>query len=150
MVVAGNDSEKEEIVLVESDFLLGLSKSDVRHSNVIRSLNKHKDGNFRIRILSSAVVEVRSVLYSRGLSQKLIEDFFSLMAEILGDYGVEEFVPVELTDVIVAERMRSNWPGLTFFDSLHAAVSKRLNLKLLSTEGIYDRIGLDTIDLGAI
>ena len=149
----GNGSKKqqeEEIVLVESDFLFGLRKSDSRHSKVIRSLEKHKEGSLRIRVLSSGVIEVRAVLYSRGLGQKPVEEAFSLMAEILGDYGVEEFVPTELNDVIVAERMRSEWSNLTFFDSLHAAASKRLSQKLLSSEGIYGRIGLNVIDLDTI
>ncbi|MHB1867957.1 MAG: hypothetical protein ACYCPP_03330 [Nitrososphaerales archaeon] len=144
------DNAKEEIVLVESDFLFGLNKSDRRNAHVIRSLNKHKEGRIEIRVLSSAVVEVRSVLYSRGIGQKHIEEFFSLMAEILCDYGVEEFVPTELSDVIIAERMRAESSTLTFFDSLHAAASKRLNLKLLSSEGIYSKLGLQVIDLDTI
>jgi hypothetical protein len=38
-------------------------------------------------------------------------------------------------------------PSLTFFDSLHAATSKRLGLTLLSSEGSYERLGLAVIDL---
>ncbi len=149
MATKDNLSEKE-IVLVESDFLFGLQVADRRHSRVIRALERHKLGEIVIRVLSSAIVEVRSVLYSSGLSQKKTEDFFSLMGVILDDYGVEEFVPVEPSDVIIAERMRIEYAELTFFDSLHAAVSKRLNLKLLSSEGIYSRIGVGVMDLDAV
>ena len=69
------------------------------------------------------------------------------MAGMLVAYGVDEFVPVELSDVIIAERLRNDEKSLSFYDSLHAATSKRLNAKLLSSEGVYRRIGLEAIDL---
>jgi hypothetical protein len=134
-------------VVAETDFLFGLRKSDVRHSNVLTALNMHKRRKLSVKLLSSAVLEARAVLYSRGLSMEKVEDVFSLMASILADNGVEEFVPVELTDVVAAERMRGEEPSLSFFDSLHGAAAKRLNLALLSSEGIYHRLGLQVIDL---
>ncbi len=149
MAFASDDTTKE-IVLAESDFLFGLAKSDKRHAQVIRSLEMHKSRKIQIQVLSAAVVEVRSVLYSRGLGRKETEDIFALMSEILSEYGVDAFTPVEPTDVVVAERMRAESPALTFFDSLYAATSKRLNLKLLSSEGIYSRIGLAVVDLDTI
>jgi predicted nucleic acid-binding protein len=149
-MAAKDNLSQKEIVLVESDFLFGLQVTDGRHSRVIRTLERHKLGEIGIRVLSSAIVEVRSALYSRGLSQKKIEDFFFLMGVILEDYGVEEFVPVEPGDVTIAERMRIEYTELTFFDSLHAAVSKRLNLKLLSSRGIYSRVGVGVLDLDAV
>jgi len=72
------------------------------------------------------------------------------MAAMLADYGVEEFVPIELSDIITAEIMRQETPALTFFDSLHAATSKRLNVKILSSEGIYSSLGVQVEDLDAI
>ncbi|MDG7001256.1 MAG: hypothetical protein JRN15_19340 [Nitrososphaerota archaeon] len=144
------DSTPKEIVLVESDFLFGLRKSDKRHAQVARSLEMHRSGKLHIQVLSTAVIEVRSVLYSRGLGAKEVEEFFTLMSEILSECGIETFVPTEPIDVIIAERLRAESPALTFFDSIYAAISKRLNLKLLSSEGIYSRIGLETIDLDEI
>ncbi|HXY56879.1 MAG TPA: hypothetical protein VEH01_04610 [Nitrososphaerales archaeon] len=73
-------SEAGQKVGVESDFLLGLRKSDRRHSNVVAALNKHREGAFLITLLSSAVLEVRAVLYSRGVSGEDVEETFSLMA----------------------------------------------------------------------
>ena len=116
----------------------------------MRSLNRHKSGEMQILVLSSASIEVRSVLYSRGLNQKKIEDFFSLVAAMLEEYSVVDFVPVKPSDVIIAERLRTENSDLTFFDSLHAATSKRLGIKLLSSEGIYSRIGIQVIDLDTL
>ena len=145
-----SDKGTKEPVLVESDFLFGLGKSDRRHSQVVRSLDMHKSGKIQVQVLSTAVEEVRSVLYSRGLDRKDMEQFFTLVSEILDEYGIEDYVPTEPSDVVIAERMRAESPALTFFDSLYAAASKRLNLKLLSSEGIYSRIGLEVIDLDTI
>ncbi len=145
-----SDKTTKEIVLVESDFLFGLGKSDKRHAQVIRLLEMHKSGKIEIKVISAAVVEVRSVLYSRGLATREIEEFFTLISEILSEYRVETFVPTEPSDVLIAERMREESSALTFFDSVYAATSKRLNLKLLSSEGIYPRIGLETFDLDEI
>ncbi len=157
MAIEGSSSRKEAepekdiiIVFVESDFLFGLRKSDSLHSHVLRALSDHKQDRIHIQILSSAVIEVRSVLASRGLEPKVIEEVLSLMAALFGDYGVGDFVPLGLNEVILAERMRLEWPDLSFFDSLHAATAKAQQRKLLSSEGIYKKIGLDVIDLGSI
>jgi len=139
--------EPGQKVAVESDFLFGLRKSDVRHASVISALEKHKEGTLIITLLPSAVLETRAVLYSRGMKSKDVEDAFSLMAALLAEYGVAGSADLSLSDVIVAERMRVDMPSLTFFDSLHAATSKRLAMTVLSSEGSYERLGLAVIDL---
>jgi hypothetical protein len=65
----------------------------------------------------------------------------------LVEYDAREFLPVELADVVVAERLRVQHPDVGFFDSLHAAASKRLDIPILSSEGIYRRIGISVLDL---
>jgi hypothetical protein len=140
------ESGRQEVI-VESDFLFGLRKSDARHSRVIAALEMHRDGMLRITPLSSAALEVRAVLYSRGVQGKDVEETFTLMAALLAEYGVGDALPVNISDVIVAERMRRDEPDLTFFDSLHAAASKRLGITLLSSEGAYRRLGLPVMDL---
>ncbi len=139
--------EKGQKVAVESDFLFGLRRSDTRHANVMAALKMHREGSLLILLLSSAVLEVRAVLYSRGMKGIEVEEAFSLMAALLAEYGVAGSSDLSLSDVIVAERMRGDMPSLTFFDSLHAATTKRLGMTLLSSEGSYGRLGLDVLDL---
>jgi len=134
-------------VAVETDFLFGLRKSDARHANVMAALKRHKEGALLIALLSSAVLEARAVLYSRGTKTSDVEEAFSLMAALLAEFGVVETVALSLSDVVLAEGMRSDLPSLTFFDSLHAATCKRLGMTLLSSEGLYERLGLSVIDL---
>ena len=140
-------ASEERQALIESDFLFGLRSSDALHSKVMKALRMQSEGRLTLRVLSSAALEVRAVLYSRGFDPADVEEAFSLMAAMLAQYGVGESVPVELADIIMAERLRSEEPGLGFFDSLHAASSKRLGLSLLSSEGVYGRLGLPVIDL---
>ena len=141
-----SESGQQEVI-VESDFLFGLRKSDARHSRVIAALEMHKNGRLRITPLSSAALEVRTVLYSRDVQSEDVEETFTLMAALLAEYGIGDALPVNIADVIVAERLRRDEPGLTFFDSLHAAVSKRLGVTVLSSEGTYHRLGLPVMDL---
>ncbi len=134
-------------VLVESDFLFGLRSSDAHHLHIMRALEMHKSGTISIGVLSSAVMEVQVVLHSRGLSYEVIENALSLMDAVLAQHGVRRFVPLELGDAVLAERMRRKDRRLGFFDSQHAAASQRLGISLLSSEEVYDQMGLDVVDL---
>src|ERR1700683_2319473 len=103
-----SESGQQEEVIVESDFLFGLRKSDARHSRVIAALEMHRNGRLRITHLSSAALEVRTVLYSRGVQSKDVEETLTLMAALLAEYGVGDALPVNIGDVIVAERLRQD------------------------------------------
>jgi hypothetical protein len=140
------ETERQKVT-IESDFLFGLRKSDERHLRVLAALRMHREGRLLITLLSSAILEVRAVLYSRGMKYGEVEEVFSLMAGLLGESGVGEPSALSLSDVILAENMRQDEVDLTFFDSLHAATSKRLGMSLLSSEGIYARMRLPVIDL---
>ncbi len=132
-------------VLVESDFLFGLRKGDRYHEGVVKALSMHREGTLGIGILSSAVVEVRTTLYSRGLRLHEVEDALAFMDAILSDANVRVYLSLKLSSVVLAERLRSQFTELTFFDSLHAATSKILGMPILSDDPIYRKIGVATI-----
>jgi len=140
----------KKVVLVESDFLLGLRKGDRNHAYVLKVLDMHKRGSLQLRILSSAVMEVRAVLYSRGLALKQVEDAISLIDSVLNDFKVRIYVAIKLTDVVLSERMRDGFSGLTFFDSLHASASKRLGIPLLSNDPIYKEVGVQAVNFSEL
>ncbi len=141
---------KEKVVVVESECLLGLRKGDRNHEDVTRALHMHKKGSLHLRILSSAVIEVRAVLYSKGISFPQVEDVISLIDAELNDFGVKSYVPIRLSDIVLSERLREEFPRLTFFDSLHAAISKRLGLSLLSNDPIYNQVGVQAVKFGEL
>lgn len=132
-------------VLVESDFLFGLRKGDKHQEGVSKALSMHRKGNLGISILSSAAVEVRTTLYSRGLRFHEVEDALAFIDAILSDADVRSYVPLRLSDVVLAERLRSQFAELTFFDSLHAAASKRVGVPLLSGDTIYRKVGVNAL-----
>lgn len=132
--------------LVESDFLFGLREGDKHHGDVDRALSTCRKGLLDITILSSAVVEVRATLYSRGLASREIEEVVALMDAMLADAGAKDYVSIKLSDIVVAEILRSQTTELSFFDSLHAAASKRARIPLLSSDSIYERIGVTTMN----
>jgi predicted nucleic acid-binding protein len=135
---------KEE-VLVETEFLFGLRKGDRYHEAVKRILGLSKKGLLKILVLSSAVVEVKAVLASQGLKLSQIEEACSLMDIQLLESNIEEYVPVTLADIVIATRLRSQLPKLTFFDSLHISTAKRLDKILLSNDPIYRKAWPKTI-----
>ena len=132
-------------VLAETEFLFGLRKGDRRYDVVVKILELCKKGLLRVRILSSAVVEVKAILYSHGLKPSDVEEACSLMDIQLVEANIVEYEPLTLADVVLAGRLRSQSPRLTFFDSLHAATAKRLNKALLSNDPIYREVEVKTV-----
>ena len=120
--------------LAETEFLFGLRKGDRHHSAVTKILDACISGLVDIQILSSAVVEVKAVLYSRGLKPHEVEETCSLMDAQLVEAGITGYVATTLSDAIVSERLREQHPDLTFFDALHLAIARRLDKPLLSND----------------
>ena len=99
----------------------------------------------KLQVLSSAVIEVKAVLYSHGFKGRHVEEVCSLMDAQLIENGVSEYVPVTLADAVLAEVLRNQHPQLTFFDALHIATAKNLDKPLLSNDEDYPSIWMKTI-----
>jgi len=132
-------------VLVETDFLFGLRGGDRNHEGVARALSMSIEGSLEVSVLSSAVVEARATLYSKGFSPREVEDAAAMMDAVLAESGVNSYVESRLSDVVLSEIMRTQFSELTFFDSLHAATSKRLGVPILSSDHVYRRIRVASI-----
>jgi hypothetical protein len=130
---------------VETDFLFGLRSGDRNHRGVARALSMSREGSLAVSVLSSAVVEARATLYSKGFSYREVEDAVALMDAALAGSGVNSYAESRLSDVVLSEIMRAQFSELTFFDSLHAATSKRLGVSILSSDPIYKRIRVDSV-----
>lgn len=136
--------------LVESDFLFGLRKSDEHHASVIRALERHRGGQLFLTVASSSVIEACSVLHSRGIDLQMIEEALSLMGSVLVEFGVKNFSSLTLSDAVLAEHMRIQFPFLSFFDSLHASIAERSKTPILTSERIYSKVGIESKDLDSI
>ena len=141
MVAEGNERE----ALAETEFLFGLRRGNRHHDTVMRILEICIKGLLKVQVLSSAVVEVKAVLYSRGLKPREVEEACSLMDVQLIEAGIDEYTPLTLADATLAERLRNQYPKLTFFDALHVATARRLDRPLLSNDPTHLEAGATAI-----
>lgn len=135
----------DEGVLVESEFLFALRRGDKHHHEAKKILELCRKGLVKLQVLSSAVMEVKAVLYSHGLKGKRVEEVCSLMDAQLIMGGVSEYAPLTFADAVVAEVLRNQHPQLRFFDALHIAAAKNLDKPLLSNDKDYPAIWTKTI-----
>ena len=135
----------EEEFLIESEFLFALRKGDKHHDEAMKILDLCKRGLVKLQVLSSAVIEVKAVLYSHGFKGRRVEEVCSLIDAQLIESRVSEYVPVTLADAVLAEVLRNQHPQLTFFDALHIAAAKNLDKPLLSNDEVYPEVWMKTI-----
>jgi len=141
MVNEGNERE----VLAETEFLFALRKGDRHHNAVTRILEVCTRELLKIKVVSSAAVEIKAVLYSHGFKVREVEEACSLMDAQLVETHIDEYVPLTLADGTLAERLRAQYPKLTFFDALHVATARRLGKPLLSNDPVLREAGATTI-----
>jgi len=125
--------------LVETDFLFGLTPSDRYNTQVENVLKLAKDAQIEIRIISSAIFEFRTVLYSRGKTALEIYQILTLIKKKLDENKIgEEYIQFE--DFIYADYLRSKHSELTFFDALHAAISERRKIPLCGSNEVLQKL----------
>ena len=72
--------------------------------------------------------------------------FFSALGNLLELAGLRALAPSARYHARAAE-LRARYPSLTFFDSLHAAVSLEEGFRIVSYDKVYDEIeGLVRVD----
>ncbi|MHA1232757.1 MAG: hypothetical protein ACTSPQ_19160 [Candidatus Helarchaeota archaeon] len=126
--------------LIETDFLFGLRPSDKYYIKVKKMLELSKNKKIELKITNSAIFETRTVLYSQGKNSKEIYTILTLMKEKLNENNIKEEY-VRFDDFILADYLRSKYPELTFFDSLHVAVSKNRNIPLCGNDSVLINLG---------
>jgi len=133
--------------IVETDFLFGLRASDRLHSSVYSALMRHVEGGLHLLVSGASPVEANAVMASQGVPQEKIAEAFSLISTTLEKHRVERFTCITISDIQDAMSSRETRPSLTFFDSLHAAISKRMDLAILSSDPVYRDLGVEWVDL---
>ena len=133
--------------LIETDFLFGLRPSDPHNEKVEKALQLVKEKKLNLKLINSALFEVRTVLYSQGKKSEEISNILLLMKTKLEEYNIIE-VSIQFDDFILAESLRIKHKELTYFDSLHAAVSKRRNISIYGTDKVLKKLNfiLKTFD----
>lgn len=125
--------------LIETDFLFGLRTSDRYNPIVERSLKLAREKKVDLAVITSAIFEVRAVLYSQGKKPAEISRILILMKNKLEENDIHEEL-IQFDDFILADFLRSTYPELTFFDALHAAMSKRRNIPLYGNDAVLKNL----------
>ncbi len=133
--------------LVETDFIFGLRQGDRLHDHVSAALERNLEGEISLCISAVAPIETNAVMASRGVSEHRISAAFLLINKVLEKNGIESYTKIKIPDMEFASNLRQKLNRLTFFDSLHAAISKRMDIPILSSDPIYDSLDLIWVDL---
>lgn len=121
-------------LIVETEFLFGLSARDKLHPHVSRLLELHRSGRISIVLSPAAPLEAFLVMLSRGVRYDAVSRALRLMRDKLAEYRVNTYAPPSLEAAAFAAELRSRHPELTFFDSLHIAVAATLDIPLLTSD----------------
>lgn len=133
--------------IVETDFLFGLRPSDRLHDCVVSILRGNIEGEVRLSVSGASPIEANAVMASQGLVEDRIGEAFSLIGATLRKYRVRRYTSITVPDVEDASSLRRRLRGLTFFDSLHASISGRLKVPILSSDPIYRDLEVEWVDL---
>lgn len=126
-------------MLLETGFLLALNPSDRNHSWAAGILSECRSRRAKCYLSPAAPVELSLLLKSRGFDESRIAKALKLMESIAVEAGVSS-LPLKLAHAARAAELRSRYPELGFFDSLHAAVAVEEGLEYGDLDEIVKRI----------
>lgn len=130
--------------VADTEFLFSLRPKDRSTKPTRKILRKVRQHGIQVRLLESAVQEMRAVLFSQGKSHRDAYRSLILIKTKLTKHGILE-EPTTIDDYILADKLREEHAELTYFDSLHAAAALRLNTILLTNDNVYARCEVKTI-----
>ena len=84
---------------------------------------------------------------SQGLGEEDMGRAFSLIGTTLAKHKLQSYTSITLSDLQFATGLRQKTRSLTFFDSVHAAISTRENIPILSSDDIYRDLGVKWVDI---
>ncbi len=129
--------------LVEADLIL----SAILPEDPLREVSRETLYSLGGAALSPyALVELDLLVRSGRLGVRDEGTFFSALGNLLGLAGLRP-LPPEPRYHARAAGLRSEYPELTFFDSLHAAVAMEGGYRIVSYDRVYDAVeGLERVD----
>ncbi len=124
--------------LIETDILLAVISAKDRHHSEVLELVDRLDG--KLLLSPYSLLELDLIIKSGKI---LVSDVYALYQAISAflEYRRIGVVPPKPIHHAEAYRLRQRHRELTYFDSLHAAVSITERLKHVSYDNIYEKIG---------
>jgi predicted nucleic acid-binding protein len=130
--------------LAETEFLFSLRPKDRWNKLSRKILQKAGQNRIRICLLDSAILEMRTVLYSLGKTPRDVYRSLVLINGKLIRYGITHEA-MNIDDYILADKLREEFADLTYFDSIHAAAALRRNQTLITNDNVFARCEVKTI-----
>lgn len=122
------------MVVIETDIILALAfKTDKHHSEATYIVR-----NIKPLTLSPYTLVELDILIRLGKINVALPDFYNALDQVVQFYSISiaQAKPIHMT---LAKRLRESY-GLTYFDSLHAAVAISEDDVLVSYNQVYSKI----------
>jgi len=126
--------------LVEIGFLLALDSRDKNHEWAMEVLRRAKERRIMIYVSPAAPIELSLIMKSRGLNNNDIRRVMNALDAVIRRYTKPNYLPLELRHALYAAELRSKYPELTFFDSLHASVAILNNLMYADLDEVVRKV----------
>ncbi|MGC9107638.1 MAG: type II toxin-antitoxin system VapC family toxin [Infirmifilum sp.] len=107
--------------LLETGFLLALNPRDRNHEWATRVLNEAKKHKIIIFLSPASLIELSLILKSRGLTDPEISQVFDALNSLIKPKP--SYPELTAETLSSAARLRTRYPELSFFDSIHAALT---------------------------
>lgn len=108
--------------LLETGFLISLNPKDKNHGWAMEILKDARERRIRIFISPVSPIELSLILKSRGLKDDDLSQVFDAIDSIV-KHLKPSHPDLTFECVALAAKLRSKYQQLSFFDSLHAAVT---------------------------
>ena len=131
--------QKERKNPTRTDFLFGINPLDKLHNYVVTIAKLSKERKIYCLVASSAFMEFRTVLYSRGKKPIEVLEALSIIKDFIKSNNIME-IPLKGEHIIAGESLRVRYGELTYFDALHAGVALVEKAMVVSYDDVYSRI----------
>jgi predicted nucleic acid-binding protein len=124
--------------IIELDLIIAfLSEKDNLHEIAIKIFQEIEINNLSdIKIPTSALLELELLLRSKKvIDMEIAKD----ITHIIEFPNLKE-LPLTSSTLILAQKLRTDYPGLTFFDSLHCASALLFDGKIIGSDSFFDKI----------
>jgi len=115
-------------ILVETGFMLALNPRDRHHEWAMELLEKARKREILLYVSPAAPIELSLIMKARGHQDKDVIRVLNAVNTILERYAKPQYPQLGLRELIYATELRTRYPSLTFFDSIHAAITIINNL----------------------
>lgn len=122
------------MVILDTDIILAAASKTDKHHNEATYIIR----NVKLLTISPYVFIELDWLIRLNKLKVILPDFYKALDQIIQFYSIS-IAPIKPVHMSIAQKIREIY-GLTYFDSLHAAVAITENDVLLSYNQVYSRV----------